>query len=188
MPEKIIIFGFSGSGKSTLANRLGEKYGLRVIHPSGILRDLLENKPVDLAHTRYNRGFWESPAGIHLFKSRLEEKEPLDVISDKILLQEIQKGKVVIDSWSLPWLTDLGYRIYLQADLDIRAKRVSLRSGISYQQAREIAAMKDKETTLLFQRLYGFNIEQDHNVFNLVVDTNKLNEKEVLARVCYELE
>jgi len=188
MPEKIIIFGFSGSGKSTLANRLGEKYGLRVVHPSGILRDLYENKKVDLAHTRYNQGFWESPEGIHLFQSRLKEEEPLDVISDKILLREIQKGKVVIDSWSLPWLTTLGYRIYLQADLDVRAKRVSLRSEISYQTAREIVMMKDRETTRLFQRLYGFNIEKDHNVFNLVVDTNKLSQEEVLVRVCGQLE
>ena len=30
----IIIFGFSGSGKSTVAELLGNKLGLRVVHPS----------------------------------------------------------------------------------------------------------------------------------------------------------
>ena len=102
----IIIFGFSGSGKSTIANLVGEKYELRVIHPSGILRDLYEKKKVDLENTRYNTGFWESEEGIRLFKSRLDENEPLDVVSDKILVQEAERGNVVVDSWSLPWLTD----------------------------------------------------------------------------------
>src|SRR3989338_8439649 len=112
--DVIIIFGFSGSGKSTIANLVGEKYGLRVIHPSGILRDLYEKKKVDLGNTRYNTGFWESEEGVKLFESRLDEDEPLDVVSDRILVREAERGNVVIDSWSLPWLTDKGRKICLQ--------------------------------------------------------------------------
>src|SRR3989338_2289237 len=124
----VIIFGFSGSGKSTMANLVGERYSLRVVHPSGILRDLYEGKKVDIGNTRYNTGFWESEEGIELFKSRLDKEEPLDVVSDRILVEEVRKGNVVIDSWSIPWLTDTGTKIYLKADLEIRAQRVAMRS------------------------------------------------------------
>jgi len=152
----VIIFGFSGSGKSTMANLVGERYSLRVVHPSGILRDLYEGKKVDIGNTRYNTGFWESEEGIELFKSRLDKEEPLDVVSDRILVEEVRKGKVVIDSWSLPWLTDTGTKIYLKADLEIRAQRVAQRSGITYERAVEVVSMKDEETRKLFKKLYGF--------------------------------
>ena len=153
--NRIIIFGFSGSGKSTMANLVSEKYNLRVIHPSGIIRDLYEKKEVDINHTRYNNGFWESEEGIKIFKDRLYEEKPIDVIVDKILIEEITKGNVVIDSWNLPWLVDIGKKIYLESDLEIRARRVAKRSKISYENAINIVSMKDDETTKLFKRLYG---------------------------------
>ena len=184
MKNEIILFGFSGSGKSTVSNLIGEKYGLRVVHPSGILRDLYESRNVDIENTRYNTGFWESEEGIRLFKSRLDEYKPLDVISDNILLEEIEKGNVVIDSWSLPWLTDKGMKIYLQADLEVRARRVSKRSNICYEKALEVVVMKDGETRKLFKRLYGFDIKQDDNVFNYVIDANELSKGEVFGNIC----
>ena len=56
----IIIFGFSGAGKSTLADRIGAALGLRVVHPSSIVRSLLQRKPVDLIKTEAGINFWES--------------------------------------------------------------------------------------------------------------------------------
>ena len=184
----IIIFGFSGSGKSTIANLVGERYKLRVIHPSGILRDLYEGKEVDIGNTRYNTGFWESEEGVRLFKGRLDEEEPLDVISDRILIEEVKKGNVIIDSWSLPWLTDKGTKVYLEAELEVRAQRVATRSRISYDQALDVVAMKDEETKKLFKRLYGFDIQQDHTVFDDVINTNGLNPKEVFTTLCTYLD
>ncbi len=180
----VIIFGFSGSGKSTIANLVAEEYRLRVIHPSGILRDLYEQKKVNLESTRYNTGFWESEEGVKLFKSRLDEEEPLDVVSDRVLVGEVKKGNVVIDSWSLPWLTDGGIKIYLEADLEVRAQRVALRSDINYNKALDVVAMKDEETRKLFKRLYGFDIKQDYDVFNYVINTNHLFQGEVFRSVC----
>ncbi len=179
----VIIFGFSGSGKSTLANRVGKEFGLRVVHPSGILRDLYEGKEVDLQNTKYNTGFWENQEGIELFKSRLHEREPLDVISDRILLNEVKKSNVVIDSWSLPWLTDTGYKVYLEADLETRAERVAKRSAISYTRALDVIAMKDRETRKLFKRIYGFDIVRDHGVFDLTIDTADLTQEQVFLKV-----
>jgi cytidylate kinase len=178
----IIVFGFSGSGKSTLTRSLAREYGLRVVHPSGILRDLYEGKRVDLERTRYNTGFWESDEGLALFTGRLEEQEPLDLVSDRILLQEVERGGVVIDSWSLPWLTKKGRRIYLKAALEVRARRVASRSGIVYERALAAAVLKDEGTRQLFRRTYGFDIATEHDVFDLVIDTDTLDAEEVLAK------
>ncbi|MEI6117809.1 MAG: hypothetical protein WCP92_00700 [bacterium] len=39
---------------------MGKKYNLKIVHPSGVLRNLCENKPIDINKTEYNTGFWES--------------------------------------------------------------------------------------------------------------------------------
>ncbi|MEK6960055.1 MAG: cytidylate kinase family protein [Nanoarchaeota archaeon] len=184
----IMIFGFSGSGKSTLANSLGKQHGLRVIHPSSILRDLLEGKTADVSNTQHNTGFWESPEGIRLFKERLEEEEPLDVKSDRILVAEAQKGNVVIDSWSLPWLIDHGIKIYLKTDLEERARRVAKRSRITYEESLKLVAMKDEETRRLFKRVYGFDILTDHQVFDLKIDTTGSDPKMVFKKISNYIE
>lgn len=180
---RIILFGFSGSGKSSIADLVAKEYGLRVIHPSSILQDLYAGKKIDINNTRPGKGFWESEKGVELFKNRLNEDEPLDVLSDKILLKEAAKGNVVIDSWSLPWLTDIGTKIYLKASRDIRAARVAKRSNISYAKAFQVVKMKDKETRKLFKRIYGFDIKKDTSVFNLIIDTNNINENKVFKEV-----
>jgi cytidylate kinase len=180
----VIIFGFSGSGKSTIANELGKKMNLRVIHPSGILRDLLQNKKPNLERSKYGRGFWESDHGVALFKNRLHQEVPPDVEADQIILKEIEKGGVIIDSWNLPWLSDIGVRIYLQAPLLVRARRVAQRSRISYAKAYSIVSMKDEETRKLFLRVYGFDIKEDHeNRFDLVIKTKNIEKKEVINTI-----
>ncbi len=179
--QRIIIFGFSGSGKSTIADMIAKKYGLRVIHPSGILRTLLQHKKIK--KTEAGKGFWESQAGVKLFKKRLKEKEPMDIVADKILLKELSKGNLVMDSWNMPWLSDKGLKIYLKTSLSIRAQRVAKRSGLVYKKALAIVKMKDEETRKLFKRVYGFDIKKDFNIFHKIISTDKLNPGQVLKVV-----
>ncbi len=161
----IIIFGFAGAGKSTVAELVANKLHLRVIHPSSIMRSLLERKKVSLRLTKKGSGFWETARGITLLKKRLKDKRPADMISDQYLLREIDKGNLVMDSWSMPWLSPHGLKVCLRAPLALRAKRVALRSGIDLKEARKNIRMKDSDTRMLFKRIYGFDIARDHNVF-----------------------
>lgn len=180
---RIIIFGFSGSGKSSLADLLGKELGLRVIHPSSILRDLIEGNVPDIAGSKAGKGFWESERGIKAFRERLKTHEPIDLLCDQILLKELEKGKVVIDSWSLPWLTGRGFKICLQASLKTRTQRVAERSNISLKKARATILMKDRETRKLYQEHRGFDIKHDKQVFNLIIDTENLSKNEILKLV-----
>lgn len=181
--KRIIIFGFSGSGKSTISNMVGKQYDLRVIHPSSILKNLLEGKDFDLNKTKAGKGFWESKKGMQLFKDRLKDKKPMDMVSDKILLKELSKGNVVMDSWSMPWLYNKGIKIYLQGTLSERAKRVSKRSKLTINQAVDAIRIKDNETRRMFKRIYGFDIGKDLEVFDLTINTTFLNQDQVFNKV-----
>ena len=179
----IIIFGFSGSGKSTAANSVGELLGLRIIHPSSILRDIIEKKKVDTRNTMHNEGFWESREGMNMFISRLNDKVPPDVVSDRIILREAKKGNVVIDSWSLPWLAKNGIKTYLKADAATRARRVAARDNITYRNALNAIRIKDEGTRKLFKRVYGFDIRKDLQVFDSIVPTRGKGKNEVVEEI-----
>lgn len=181
--KRIIIFGFSGSGKSTVANIVGKKLGLRVIHSSGILRDLYADKKLDLSKTRYARGFWETKKGVLFLKKRLKEEKPLDLILDKILVKELGKNNLVVDCWSMPWIYDGGIKIYLETSCAVRAGRVSGRGKISPSQAKDMIMTKDNDTIGLIKRLYGIDIKKKLNIFDMVVNTDNLNKKEVADKI-----
>ncbi len=181
--KTIILFGFSGSGKSTSANAVGNRLKLRVVHPSSILRDIIEKKKVDTRNTFHNEGFWESREGMKMFIDRLNDKVPPDVISDRIILREAEKGNVVIDSWSLPWLSKKGIKIYLKAGIATRAKRVAARDHIQYQSALNAIRIKDSETRKLFKRVYGFDIKMDMQVFDFIIPTYGKSKEEVIEEI-----
>lgn len=181
--DTIIIFGFSGSGKSTMANIVGRRMGLRVIHPSSMMRDLFAKRPVNVGRTKYNRGFWEGERGQRLLKGRLKDDEPIDMASDRILLKELKKGRVVMDSWSMPWLFKGGIKICLTAPLRIRAARVARRSRLSISKALSLIRTKDQDTRRMFKRIYGFDIRKDADVFDLVIATDDLTTQGVAERI-----
>lgn len=131
-PDRVVlIFGLAGSGKSTLANGIrGRHFGLRVIHPSGIMRDLMERKQVDLERTRQNDGYWESDEGARLLADRLGQGHPCGRRGQLDASPGGRQGDVVIHSWALPWLADKGVKIHLLADLPVRAQRAAERAQI----------------------------------------------------------
>ena len=179
----IIVFGLAASGKSTLASRLARHLGLRVVHPSGVMRQLLAGQAVVPEESVANDGYWESPEGSQILDSRLEQSKPVDVEANNILLQEVAKGDVVIDSWSLPWLTDRGVRFHLKSPLAVRARRAAERAGITPEEAALLIAKKDEDTRALFSRLYGFDIFADlDGRFDLTMETEGFSEDEVFRR------
>ncbi len=181
--KTIIIFGFSGSGKSTAANAVGKLLGLKVVHPSSILKDIIEKREVDTSNTVHNKGFWESPKGMKMFIGRLNDAVPPDVVSDKIILREAERGNVVIDSWSLPWLSKSGIKIYLKAGAATRAGRVAARDRITYGNALNAIRIKDEGTRKLFKRVYGFDIKRDLQVFDSIISTPGKSRNEVIEEI-----
>jgi cytidylate kinase len=104
------------------------------------------------------------------------------------VLNELHKGNVVVDSRDLPRLTNNGIKIYLKADMKIRAERVARRSKISLQQSMKILKMKYEKTRDLFKKLYNIDITKNREVFDYILETDNLKEKEVLKKVCDFLE
>lgn len=179
--EKVVICvcGMTGCGKSTVTKRLAEKYGLRYFSGGNALKALaLEAgyKPAEI-------GWWETDEGMRFLQRRMEDSE-FDKKVDGKLLELAKQGNIVLDSWTMPWLLKEGFKVWLEASSNVRARRLAVRDGTSVERASEVLRVKDEGTRAIYKSLYGVDLGNDFSPFDLILDTNELSADEVFDAVC----
>ncbi len=171
--EAIVISGMASSGKSILAKMLAEHYKIEYVCGGDMLKEMARKEgynPTD--------NWWESEEGLEFLKKR-QNNEEFDKMLDKMLIERAKKGNCVITSWALPWIWKKGIKIWLKANPTIRAKRMAKRDGISYEEALKYIEKRDKENTKLYKNLYGYVLNRDLYVFDLVINTDNLSPKTI---------
>lgn len=182
-PTIICVCGLAGSGKSTLAKKLAEKYGLK--YYSG--GDALKALAIEEGYKPSTRGWWESQEGMRFLERRGKDPK-FDKMVDEKLLELAKEGNVVLDSWTMPWLLEEGFKIWLEASPRKRAERIAKRDGISVEEALEALKKKEKQTKEIYKQLYGFNLGEDFAPFHLILDTENLEAEEVFQTLCKVLD
>lgn len=174
----ICICGMAGCGKSTLARKIAEKYGLKYVSGGNALKALA----IEAGYKSAGKGWWETDEGIRFLRQRMKDTN-FDKRVDQELIEFARKGDVVLDSWTMPWLLDEGFKVWLEASLDMRAKRLARRDGISIGKALEVMWEKDEKTRSIYKSLYGFDLGKDFSPFSLILDTDHLNADEVFRAI-----
>jgi len=170
----VCISGMAGTGKSTLAKKLAQKYKLKYYSGGDALKALA-------AEEGYNsscNGWWESPEGLRFLEKR-EKNLKFDKAVDHKLLGSAQKGNVLLDSWTMPWLLKTGFKIWLIASIEKRAERIAERDKITIKEARRVLKEKEAGTKAIYKKLYGFALGEDFTPFHLVLDTDRLSAEQV---------
>ena len=175
----ICISGMAGTGKSTLAKKLAEKYGLKYYSGGDALKALAAEEGYDASQ----HGWWESPVGLKFLKQR-EGDAKFDKAVDQKLLEYAEKGNVLLDSWTMPWLLKTGFKIWLLASMEKRAARVAKRDKITVEKAVKVLKEKEDGTKAIYKQLYGFTLDEDFKPFDLVLDTDNLSAEEVFQVLC----
>ncbi|MGC8533515.1 MAG: (d)CMP kinase [Candidatus Parvarchaeum sp.] len=173
---KVIVSGLTASGKSSVATSLALNFGIEYFSASSKLKTLLPKKDFMV---------WESKKGIEAVKFRLKNPQ-YDKRLDSFILSFFRTKKdIVIDSWVAPWkIKDKEtVKIYIKADENIRAKRVSIRDKISFSEALRFMKQKDLLTKKIYKKIYGIEIDKDLTPFNLVIDSSELD-LESVVRIC----
>lgn len=175
----ICVGGMAGSGKSTLARRLAEKYGLRYFSGGDALKALALSE----GFKPREEGWWESGEGMKFLEKRSVDPR-FDETVDKQLLQMTKMGNVVLDSWTMPWLFDGGFKIWLEASLENRARRIAGRDMISYEEALRALRSKERHTREIYKKMYGFSLGEDFAPFHFILDTDNLQVDEIFSILC----
>ncbi|MDD5336962.1 MAG: cytidylate kinase family protein [Candidatus ainarchaeum sp.] len=136
----ITIAGFAGSGKTTLGKALAAKLGYSLVSPT--FKDLAKKEGIPLME----------------FQKKAEKDSSIDLKFDQVLKEQASKGNCVVTTWLGPWMLNADWRIWLFAPLEIRAKRVAERDGISIEQAVLQIKKREEQNRSRYLKLYGIDI------------------------------
>lgn len=183
--QKIIICvcGMTGCGKSTLAKRLAVKYGIKYVSGGDALKALA----IENGYKPGGEDWWETNEGKRFIQLRVNKTE-FDRRVDEKLIEMAGQGNVALDSWTMPWLLKNGFKVWLEASLEVRVKRLAERDNISIERALNALKEKEENTRVIYKKLYGFDIGRDFSPFNMILDTNELSADEVFSVICMTID
>lgn len=173
-PAIICVCGMAGSGKSTVAKRIAEEYKLKYFSGGDALMALA----IEEGFKPLERGWWESKEGLNFLQKRGKEPQ-FDKAVDKKLLETAERGNVVLDSWTMPWLLKKGFKVWLETSVEERARRIAGRDKIGYREALEALKSKENRTKAIYRKMYGFKLGDDLEPFNFILDTEYLSASQV---------
>jgi len=176
LKKKVVlcISGMAGCGKSTLAREIAEKYNLHYFSGGDALKALA----LEAGYKSVDRGWWESKEGMNFLEKRTQDSS-FDRKVDEKLLEWAKEGNVVLDSWTMPWLLKTGFKIWLEASPEERARRIAQRDDISVEKALMALKEKDAKTKAIYKKLYGIDLGEDFSPFDVILDVNTLSPEEV---------
>lgn len=178
--EAIIISGLPAVGKTTVARIIGEELKLKVIGGGDILKEMA----VEEGFNPKGDDWWDTDEGIK-FLERRKNIPNFDMEVDRRLMKKVEKGDIIVTSYTLPWLSKSGIKIWLSGSIESRAKRMAKRDGIDEERCKEIISIRDRENYKIYKKLYNIDFGKDLKPFHLLVETDAIDEKQVSSIILH---
>jgi cytidylate kinase len=170
----ITISGPAGSGKSTAAAALAERLGYDHVSGGDIFRELADEKgltPLEL-------------------NKRAEEDDTIDRDLDRRLREvAAERDDLVLESRLAGWMAGehADFRVWLDAPLSVRARRISEREDKSVDLARRETQDRANSEARRYQDYYGIDIE-NLEIYDLVLNTARLDPDGVVDAIASVVE
>lgn len=162
---KIALSGPPGSGTTTLARSLCEYFDLEHISSGDIFRSLAEEKGMSLSE------FSKTAEEDHAIDRQIDQRQrDIAKEKDQILLEGRLSGWVV---------EEVDLRIYLDAPLKIRAKRVAKRENKETDRAYDEIKEREESEAKRYSEIYDIDIE-DLSPYDLIINTGVWNSEQVV--------
>jgi len=140
--------------------------------------DILKEMAVEEGYSPGGGDWWDAADGMGFLKER-KKSAGFDKEVDSRLMQKARKGSVVITSYPLPWLSKVGLKVWLSGSARSRAKRMAKRDGTTVSRCLEVLKVRDSENYELYKKIYDIEFGKDLKPFDLVVDTDSIDESKV---------
>jgi cytidylate kinase len=161
----VAVSGQAASGKTTIAKELSKMLGYRFISVGELFRRTAVERGVSLVE-------------LH----RIAEKDfTIDRSIDEEAIREAERDNVVIEGHLAAWiLRDIAdVKIYLKADMNIRAQRLSKRDHKTLNEALNEIKTREESNRRRYLMIYGIDIN-DLSIFDLIIDTTYINAEQVV--------
>jgi cytidylate kinase len=170
----ITISGPAGSGKSTAAAALADRLDDDHVSGGDIFRELADEKgltPLEL-------------------NKRAEEDDTIDRDLDRRLREvAAERDDLVLESRLAGWMAGehADFRVWLDAPLSVRARRISEREDKSVDLARRETQDRANSEARRYQDYYGIDIE-NLEIYDLVLNTARLDPDGVVDAIASVVE
>ncbi|MDE1855809.1 MAG: AAA family ATPase [Candidatus Micrarchaeota archaeon] len=176
--EAIILCGMPASGKTTVAKLLAKELKFKTLGGTDILKDMAKERGYKMS----GDDWWDTAEGIKFLRERKANSD-FDKETDRRLIEKIKEGKVVVTSYTAPWISPVGFKVWLSASLEKRAARMARRDKVSLEESTKSTIIRDKENYELYKGLYGFDFGTDTSPFDLVIETDNISAKKVAETI-----
>ncbi|MBU5690064.1 MAG: cytidylate kinase family protein [Candidatus Aenigmatarchaeota archaeon] len=168
----IAISGLAGSGTSTLAKMLAEKLGLKYFSPGEYFKS-------------HSSGRNETERVMDVFQSGKGLDKDFHKKIDEMQINLAKKGNIVIcGKLSILMLKDIAdYKIWIECDLEERARRTAKRDGIRFEDALKALKQREKLQLKEWKKDYGIDYTTQKKMADIVIDNTNLNERQVFEKV-----
>lgn len=173
--RSIIISGLPAVGKTTIAMAIADKLALK--HYSG--GDILKEMSREYGYVTSGNDWWDKDHGMKFLEERMKNYD-MDKKLDEYLINIARRNNAIITSYTLPWLVEDCIKFWFKGSLEIRAKRMSMRDNIPYNNALEIIKKRDQKNKELYFNIYNIRFGDDLSVFDYVINTEELNVNSVI--------
>ena len=178
--QAIIVSGMPAVGKTTISKKVAEALGVPIVGGGDVLKEMA----IEEGYSPGGEDWWDTGAGMDFLKKR-KKVAGFDREVDARLLKKAKKGGIVITSYPLPWLSKKGLKVWLDGSAKSRAKRMAKRDGMSVAKCLKVLGVRDRENYRLYRKIYGIEFGKDLKPFDLLVETDNLDEATV-ARIVLE--
>ncbi|MEM5882791.1 MAG: cytidylate kinase family protein [Candidatus Aenigmatarchaeota archaeon] len=167
----IVISGPPGVGTSSVAREIAKKLKLRYLSPGKTYKSFLKEK--------------EAKAALEFWKTEFGRSKKLHKALDESQVKEAKKGNIVIcGKLSIYFLKDLAdLKVWLEAPLEIRAKRTAERDNIPFEEALRQISERENIERKKWKEIYGFDYFNQKKDADLVLNTSNLTLEETVNKI-----
>jgi cytidylate kinase len=161
----VTIGGSVGSGKSTLAQKIAKRFGMKYVSAGAVMREMAKERGMSLIE----------------YSKYAESDSKVDREIDK-RQKELAGDKCVADGRLSAYLLCADLRIWLDAPLPVRAKRVAKRENISEAEAEKQITTREKSERKRYKEIYGIDLD-DRKIYDLVINNEKFDADTTLEMI-----
>ncbi len=191
----VAISGMPGAGSSTVGKLLAVKLKINHFSPGQFFKDISLGKIKNNEYYNLFKHLCESNnieipeiitndrarAGVSLWNTEFGKSKKFHEVLDELQREIAKKKGVVIDGkLSLRMLHDSDLKVWIKANLQKRAERITKREGINIEDAKNNIIEREQREREEWKRIYGFDYFDQEKDADIIIDSSNMFPKEAV--------